>query len=145
MNEGHRVILRGTVQSHSSKGINAMTTVHDIDWPQLLSERLTATHPDVLRELLATFLHTLMGAEADASCRAEYGQRSAERTNQRNGYRHRQFDTRAGSLDLAIPKLRHGSYFPDWLLERRKRAERALTTVVATRYFLRGLTRRRGH
>lgn len=47
------------------------------------------------------------------------------RTNQRNGYRHREFDTTAGTLDLAIPKLRHGSYFPDWLLERRKRAERA--------------------
>jgi hypothetical protein len=68
MNEGHRVILRETDQSHSSKGINAMTTAHDIDWPQLLTERLTATHPDVLRELLATFIHTLMGADADAQC-----------------------------------------------------------------------------
>ena len=113
-----------------------MTTAHDIDWPQVLAERLTTTHPDVLRELLATFIHTLMGAEADALCGAEYGQRSTERTNQRNGYRQRQFDTRTGSLDLAIPKLRHGSYFPDWLLERRKRAERALTTVVATCYLL---------
>ena len=69
-------------------------------------------------------------------------QRSAERTNSRNGYRHRQFDTRAGILDLAIPKLRQGSYFPDWLLERRKRAERALTTVVATCYLLGVSTRR---
>src|SRR3984957_18228326 len=98
-----------------------MTAAHDIDWPALLAERLPATHPDVLRELLATFIHTLMGAEADAVCGAGYGQRSAERANQRNGYRHRQFDTRAGTLDLAIPKLRQGSYFPDWLLERRKR------------------------
>ena len=136
------MILRETVQSHSSKGINAMTTAHDIDWPQLLAERLTTTHPDVLRELLATFIHTLMGAEADALCGAGYGQRSSERTNQRNGYRHRQFDTRTGSLDLAIPKLRQGSYFPDWLLERRKRAERALTTVVATCYLLGVSTRR---
>ena len=119
-----------------------MTTAHDIDWPQVLAERLTTTHPDVLRELLATFIHTLMGAEADALCGAGYGQRSAERTNQRNGYRHRQFDTRTGTLDLAIPKLRHGSYFPDWLLERRKRAERALTTVVATCYLLGVSTRR---
>jgi hypothetical protein len=78
-----------------------MTTAHDIDWPQVLAERLTTTHPDVLRELLTTFIHTLMGAEADALCGAGYGQRSAERTNQRNGYRPRQFDTRAGSLDLA--------------------------------------------
>ncbi|BBZ43361.1 transposase for insertion sequence element IS1081 [Mycobacterium parmense] len=119
-----------------------MTTAHDIDWPAVLADRLTTTSPDVLRELLATFIHTLMGAEADALCGAGYGQRSSERTNQRNGYRHRQFDTRAGSLDLAIPKLRHGSYFPDWLLERRKRAERALTTVVATCYLLGVSTRR---
>src|SRR5215210_6962755 len=142
MIEGHRVILRETRQSHSSKGINAMTTAHNIDLPTVLAERLTTTHPDVLRELLSTFIHTLMGAEADALCGAGYGERSAERTNQRNGYRHRQFDTRTGSLDLAIPKLRQGSYFPDWLLERRKRAERALTTVVATCYLLGVSTRR---
>ncbi|OBG87989.1 transposase [Mycobacterium sp. E136] len=119
-----------------------MTTAHNIDLPAVLAERLTAAHPDVLRELLATFIHSLMGAEADALCGAGYGERSTERTNSRNGYRHRQFDTRAGSLDLAIPKLRHGSYFPDWLLERRKRAERALTTVVATCYLLGVSTRR---
>jgi putative transposase len=119
-----------------------MTTVHDIDLPQVLTERLTAAHPDVLRELLSMFIHTLMGAEADALCGAGYGERSGERTNHRNGYRHREFDTRAGTLDAAIPKLRQGSYFPDWLLERRKRAERALTTVVATRYLLGVSTRR---
>ncbi|WP_425003118.1 IS256 family transposase [Mycolicibacterium sp. S3B2] len=119
-----------------------MTVAQNIDLPTVLAERLTTAHPDVLRELLATFIHTLMGAEADALCGAGYGERSTDRTNQRNGYRHRQFDTRAGSLDLAIPKLRHGSYFPDWLLERRKRAERALTTVVATCYLLGVSTRR---
>jgi hypothetical protein len=53
-----------------------------------------------------------MSAEADAVCGAEYGSRSAERTNVRNGYRPREFDIRAGTLDLAIPKLRSGSYFP---------------------------------
>src|SRR6185312_1902498 len=100
MIEGHRVILRETRQSHSSKGIDTMTTAHDIDWPQVLAERLTTTHPDVLRELLSTLIHTLMGAEADALCGAGYGQRSAERANSRNGYRQRQFDTRTGSLDL---------------------------------------------
>ena len=119
-----------------------MTTAHDIDWPAVLAERLTTTHPNVLRELLSTFIHTLVGAEADVLCGAGYGQRSTERTNQRNGYRHREFDTRTGTLDLAIPKLRHGCYFPDWLLERRKRAERALTTVVATCYLLGVSTRR---
>jgi hypothetical protein len=113
-----------------------MTAAHDIDWPTVLADRLTTTHPDVLRDLLATFIHTLMGAGVDALCGAGYGERSTERTNQRNGYRHRQFGTRTGSLDLAIPKLRQGPYFPDWLLERRKRAERALTTVVATCYLL---------
>jgi putative transposase len=119
-----------------------MTTAHDIDLQQDLTERLTAAHPDVLRELLSMFIQTLMGAEADALCGAGYCERSGERTNHRNGYRHREFDTRAGTLDVAIPKLRQGSYFPDWLLERRKRAERALTTVVATCYLLGVSTRR---
>jgi putative transposase len=119
-----------------------MTEVDDIDLRQLVADRLADTRPDVLRELLSTFIHTLMGAEADALCGAGYGERSGERTNRRNGYRHREFDTRTGTMDLAIPKLRQGSYFPDWLLERRKRAERALTTVVATCYLLGVSTRR---
>ena len=58
-----------------------MTTAHNIDLPAVLAERLTTSHPDVLRELLATFIHTLMGAEADALCGAGYGERSTERTN----------------------------------------------------------------
>ena len=87
----------------------------------------------MLCELLSTFIHTLMGAEADALCGAGYGQRSNERTDSRNGYRHRQFDTRTGTLDLAIPNCGR---------ERRKRAERALTTVVATCYLLGVATRR---
>jgi transposase-like protein len=121
---------------------HAMTSAHDIDLQQILTDRLTGASPDLLRELLTMFIHTLMGAEADALCGAGYGQRSEERTNSRNGYRHRDFDTRVGTLDVAIPKLRSGSYFPDWLLERRKRAEKALTTVVATCYLLGVSTRR---
>ena len=89
-----------------------MTTAHDIDWPQVLAERLTTTHPDVLRELLTTFIHTLMGAEADALCGAGYGQRSAERTNQRNGYRPRQFDTRAGIFGFGDPQAAAGLVLP---------------------------------
>ena len=58
------------------------------------------------------------------------------------GYRHREFDTRAGTIDVAVPKLRSGTYFPEWLLERRKRAEAALTSVVATCYLLGVSTRR---
>lgn len=87
-------------------------------------------------------IDTLMSAEADAICGAEYGRTDPARTNQRNGYRHRDFDTRTGTLDVAIPKLRSGSYFPDWLLERRRRAEAALTSVAATCYLLGVSTRR---
>jgi transposase-like protein len=119
-----------------------MTVNPSIDPARLLEEQLAQASPDLLRELLQTFINTLMSADADAVCGAEYGMPSPERTNRRNGYRHREFDTRAGTLDVAIPKLRAGSYFPEWLLERRKRAERALTSVVATCYLLGVSTRR---
>jgi putative transposase len=119
-----------------------MTAPSSIDPAHFLHEQLAQASPDLLRQMLTTFINTLMSAEADAVCGAEYGARSAERTNTRNGYRPREFDTRAGTLDVAIPKLRSGSYFPDWLLERRRRAERALTTVVATCYLLGVSTRR---
>ena len=103
-----------------------------IDGARLIEEQLAQASPDLLRELLTTFINTLMSAEADAVCGAAYGASSPERTNRRNGYRGRDFDTRTGTLELEIPKLRTGTYFPEWLLERRKRAERALTSVVAT-------------
>jgi transposase-like protein len=119
-----------------------MTAPSSIDPSRFLAEQLAQASPDLLRQMLTTFIDTLMSVEADAVCGAEYGARSAERTNVRNGYRRREFDTRAGTLDVAIPKLRSGSYFPDWLLERRRRAERALTTVVATCYLLGVSTRR---
>jgi transposase-like protein len=119
-----------------------MTVNPSIDPARLLEEQLAQASPDLLRELLGTFINTLLSAEADAVCGAEYGTRTPERVNRRNGYRHRDFDTRAGTLDVAIPKLRQGSYFPEWLLERRKRAERALTSVVATCYLLGVSTRR---
>jgi len=83
-----------------------------------------------------------MSAEAAAACGAEYGTRSPDRTNSRNGYRDRDFDTRVGTMELAIPKLRSGSYFPEWLLERRKRAEKAMISVVAISYLLGVSTRR---
>lgn len=119
-----------------------MTAPYSIDPTRFLSEQLEQASPDLLRQMLQTFITALMGAEADAVCGAEYGQASTERVNSRNGYRHRDFDTRAGSLDVAIPKLRQGTYFPDWLLERRRRAEAALTSVVATCYLLGVSTRR---
>lgn len=119
-----------------------MTSSHLIDTEQLLADQLAQASPDLLRGLLSTFIAALMRAEADALCGAGYRERSDERSNQRNGYRHRDFDTRAATIDVAIPKLRQGSYFPDWLLQRRKRAERALTSVVATCYLLGVSTRR---
>ena len=119
-----------------------MTVSSSIDPTRLLEEQLAQASPDLLRELLGTFINTLVSAGADAVCGAEYGVVSPERVNRRNGYRHRDFDTRVGTVDVAIPKLRQGSYFPEWLLERRKRAERALTSVVATCYLLGVSTRR---
>jgi putative transposase len=107
-----------------------------------LRKHLEEADTDLLRELLATFVQALMGAEADAACGAAHGERSADRVNQRNGYRPRRLDTRVGTLELAIPKLRAGSYFPDWLLEPRRRAERALVAVVAECY-VRGVSTRR--
>ena len=83
---GHRVILGGPVQCHSSKEEpHAMTAAHDVDWPAALVDRLTTTHLDVLCELLATLVHTLMGAEGDALCGAGYGERKrrAHRLRQR--------------------------------------------------------------
>jgi putative transposase len=119
-----------------------MTVTPSIDAARLIEEQLAQASPDLLRELLTSFINTLMSAEADAVCGAAYGTSSPERTNRRNGYRGRDFDTRTGTLELEIPKLRQGSYFPEWLLERRKRAERALTSVVATCYLLGVSTRR---
>ena len=107
-----------------------------IDMSGWLHEQLAQASPDLLRAMVATFAEALMGADADAVCGARFGVRSADRTNTRNGYRRREWDTRAGSVELAIPKLRRGSYFPDWLLERSRRAEAALVTVVATSYLL---------
>lgn len=119
-----------------------MAAKPSIDPAQFLDEQLGAASPDLLRQLLSTFIETLMSAEADAVCGAPYGVASPDRVNSRNGYRHRDFDTRAGTIDVAIPKLRSGSYFPDWLLERRRRVEAAVTSVVATCYLLGVSTRR---
>ncbi len=119
-----------------------MTAPSSIDPAQFLHEHLAQASPDLLRQMLTTFVNTLLSAEADTVCGAAYGASSPERVNQRNGYRHRDFDTRAGTLDVAIPKLRTGTYFPEWLLERRRRAESALTSVVATCYLLGVSTRR---
>jgi transposase-like protein len=119
-----------------------MTVAPSIDPARFLEEHLAQASPDLLRSMLSTFINTLLSADADAVCGAAYGMVSDERVNRRNGYRHRDFDTRAGTIDVAIPKLRSGTYFPEWLLERRRRAEQAMISVVATSYLLGVSTRR---
>lgn len=88
---------------------------------------------DVLRQMVQFMAQRLMEIDVDARCGAGYDERSAERINSRNGYRERTWDTRAGSVDLKIPKLRQGSYFPEFL-EPRRTAEKALTAVIQEAY-----------
>jgi putative transposase len=119
-----------------------MTAPHIVDPAGLLGEALAEASPDLMRSLLQSVINALLCADADAVVGAEYGRPAPGRTTQRNGYRHRPLDTRVGTVDVAIPKLRKGTYFPEWLLERRKRAEAALITVVADCY-LAGVSTRR--
>src|SRR5688572_399564 len=113
-----------------------------MDMTSWLRKQLETASPDLLRAMVQDFAEALMGAEADALCGAPYGARSPERVNRRNGYRERPWDTRVGSIELAVPKLREGSYFPEWLLQPRRRAEQALVSVVADAY-LAGVSTRR--
>jgi putative transposase len=117
----------------------AEANVPSLEW---LRNRLEETDPDLLRAMVETVVATLMGSEADALCGATYGARQRERTNRRNGYPERAWDSRLGAIPLQIPKLRQGSYFPDWLLEPRRRAEKAIVQVVAEAS-LRGVSVRR--
>lgn len=119
-----------------------MTAPHIVDPSGLLTEALLDASPDLMRSLLQTMINALLSADADAVVGAEWGKASPDRLAQRNGYRHRDLDTRVGTIDVAVPKLRQGTYFPEWLLERRKRAETALITVVADCY-LAGVSTRR--
>jgi putative transposase len=120
----------------------AQISTRTLDPGEFLHEQLAQASPDLMRELLATFIGTLLEADAEAVCGAAYNARTPDRVNSRNGYRHRDLDTRVGTIDVAVPKLRAGTYFPEWLLERRRRAEAALTSVVATCYLLGVSTRR---
>jgi putative transposase len=109
---------------------------------QWLRNKIEQLDSDLLREMVKTVAELLMSHEADMRCNAPYGQKAVERTNHRNGYRQRRWDTRVGSIDLAIPRLRRGSYFPDWLLHPRRRAERALVQVIVESY-VKGVSTRR--
>ena len=116
----------------------ATASIDAIEW---LRKQVEAA-PDGLRTMLTAMVNVLMSAEIDGLCGAGYGERSEDRVNSRNGYRSRSWDTRVGPIDLQIPKLRHGTYFPGWLLEPRRRAEKALTAVVAEAYLLGVSTRK---
>ncbi len=88
---------------------------------------------DWLRDMVRWTVQELMEAEVSAQIGAERYERTGERASYRNGYRPREWDTRVGTLELAIPKLRTGSYFPSWL-EPRRRSEQALVAVVTEAY-----------
>ena len=96
---------------------------------------------DFLREALRVLVEGIMDAEVSSRIGAEYGERSPERVTQRNGYRSRAWATRVGTMELHIPKLREGSYFPS-LLEPRRRSERALLAVIQQAY-VEGVSTRR--
>ncbi len=89
-----------------------MTAPRIVDPYGLLGEALSEASPDLMRSLLQDGINTLLSADADAVAGAEYGRPSSDRVAQRNGYRHRDLDTRVGTIDVAIPKLRTGTYFP---------------------------------
>jgi putative transposase len=109
-----------------------MAGVTGVDLARRVGENLGQASPDLLRAMVQTFAEALMGAEADAFRGAPYGQAGKERVKYRDGYRERRRGTRAGTIGLAIPKLRRGSYFPGWLRAGRRRSGQALISVVAT-------------
>ena len=121
--------------------MNVPTTIDAAAW---LSKYLEGADgdQDLARAMLAAFAEALMSAQASMQCNAAYGERTDERENSRNGYRMRPWDTRVGSVDLAVPKLRQGVYSPEFLLQPRRRAEKALVAVVCQAY-VEGVSTRR--
>jgi putative transposase len=100
---------------------------------EVVAKLLSEEHVDLVRESLAWVVAQLMEAEVTDLVGAELGERTPDRATHRNGYRPRRWDTRAGEIELQIPKLRRGSYFPSFL-EPRKRSEQALLNVVQQAY-----------
>ena len=109
----------------------ADSKVSVLNW---LRKQISQLDTDLIRDMLQCIAEYLMSLEANELCGADHGEKSPNRVNSRNGYRRRRWDTRAGTIDLAIPRLRRGSYFPDWLLSPRRRSEKALVQVVCESY-----------
>jgi len=107
-----------------------MTTKNTIALAELAEKGADA---DLLRDMIQFVAQRMMEMDVESLCAAFYGERSPERLNSRNGYRERLWETRAGSVDLKIPKLRKGSYFPGFL-EPRRTAEKALAAVIQEAY-----------
>ena len=108
-------------------------TKSKIDPMETASNLIAQGHPDVMLQTLVRALTMIMEAEVHARCGAEYGERDQERTNTRNGYRERVLETRMGTAELRIPKLRTGSYLPSFL-EPRRRWEQAFMSVISEAY-----------
>ena len=116
-------------------GMDRMTIV------EVVREVLRDEHADVIRESVRVVAQELMEAEICELIGAQHGERSDDRMTHRNGYRARRWDTRAGEIELQIPKMRQGSYFPSFL-QPRKRSEQALVSVVQQAYVCGVSTRR---
>ena len=112
-----------------------------VDLLELLRKQAGGGDLDFLREAVAVLAQAVMEAEVAEQIGAARGERSETRLTRRNGYRERRWDTRVGTIELGIPKLREGSYFPT-LLEPRRRSERALVAVV-TQAYVEGVSTRR--
>ena len=100
---------------------------------EVVRDVLRDEHGDVIRESVKAVAQELMEAEISELIGAQLGERTEDRATHRNGYRPRRWDTRAGEIELQIPKIRQGSYFPSFL-QPRKRSEQALVAVVQEAY-----------
>jgi putative transposase len=108
---------------------------------EVVRQVLRDEHADVIRESVRVVTQEIMEAEVSELIGAEHGERTEDRATHRNGYRARRWDTRAGEIELQIPKIRQGSYFPS-ILQPRKRSEQALVSVVQQAYVCGVSTRR---
>ena len=108
-----------------------MTAPHLVDPACFWVQRSLRRAPILMRSLLQSIIDALVSADAEAAVVVEYGRPTPSRPRSATATGQRDLDTWVGAIDLAFPKLRKGTYFPEWLLQRRKRAESALITVVA--------------